>query len=300
MKTNLITNCLDVKESCDEDIVVFCPFCLFINEIERDYANVPMIWCEACGCRAVLDLRNPVLIQKDFKLKNEPLIDFSENRSLNCGTTYEYINSNLNFLFEVSLFYIKRISTKDFYMFSNTDGKKYDESDSIIFLKFKKCLENREAYNYFFLSEILKKIEIYADFMKILFGEKAEIVIDKLNKEKEVFSHLQNDVDTFSKDKNNETLKWDLINYKEHINSHKCFKDLKIGFSLQDFFKLRERSEFEEGVFNFFVSTNSFDIENPQTKYPEYLDTSHDGIIIYFEYYDPVEKKMHIGKYSGD
>jgi hypothetical protein len=294
MKAEIITNKANLKDCLTEEMRISSPFCLLINEIERDYSSVPMLWCEGCGCRAVLDLRNPVLVQNDFKLENDPLIDFpkEKNRSLNCGISYDDINSGFKFMFEISLFYIKRISTRDFYMFFTS--KKYDNTESLIFLKFKKCLEKKRLYDYFFLSQLLKKLEIYTEFMTIIFGKETEKVMNILNEKVKVFSELQADVDNFIKDKNNDSLKWNIIT-DSCIHKHKSFRNVEIDFCVEELFNLREWEEFAESA-----PVNSFDIENPRDKYSDLIDTSHDGITIYFEYYDDVEKKMCIGDYSGD
>jgi hypothetical protein len=217
-----------------------------------------------------------VQVNNDFKLENEPLLDAqNKNRTLNCGISYEYIKSDFKFLFEVPLFYINRISTRDFYLFPTSE--EYDKTDSIIFLNLKNSLENKNLYNYFYISEILKKLEMYFQFMKILFGNHTEKVINALNEEVKNFSDLQGDFHDLMKNKDNQTLKWYVVN--EFFYNNKSFKNRKMEFTPADFFN-RQKSEMSN-IFNFFVPVNSFDIENPQDRYSKYLDTSHDGIYLF-------------------
>jgi hypothetical protein len=175
MKINIIST-REIREKSDLDdteieLLLICPYCLQINEIELDYCTIPMLWCLQCGRKACIDMRNIKKISDNFKV--DPNIIDIKSINLNCGIDGNDIDKNFKYCFEANCFYITKISSWQFTDFY-TD-KVWSPFESEMFLKLLYSLWERKRDNYLAISPNLKKLFLYDEFMNIMFGKNLEL-----------------------------------------------------------------------------------------------------------------------------
>ncbi len=260
-----------------------CSECQMWAEIPTDYTSMPMIWCDECGGRFVLNLATKKYIDVDLKKEYEiysqvhdtslmyELRTFSEierkeykSEDVPCYGMYIYRGRGIDFdTFEVELYHIKKIS-----------------NGLLVDLEFIDIVSEEKKHEYIInLFDYLYKVR---DDMK----NKSNNSIKVNNEELKQFNMRHREM----------TIDGSLENATIYMGELKTYLYPHLT---QNIFNPPEYIEKKYIDIPVYFNVNSCNSEKPLVKYHEKFNVNHDGVYIYLICEDETGKEF-LMSYWGD
>ncbi len=132
--------------------ITLCPLCNYIDDSYEDlqiedYVTQPMLWCDNCGCRLVLDLKHNYDDNYDYNYNTENLL-FNVSEEVKDIFENIIIEDNIQnpLIFGIPLVKIHKVVNRDLYKYGVKESQSLSQKELIKFINSDFDLENNPKF----------------------------------------------------------------------------------------------------------------------------------------------------------